>query len=169
MSYLPNTRSVIGIVSVVVGVVLVAGCQSESSQEEQAPSESPLPEGELAIEKPWVQPAPAGRSSALYMTIANGRNMADTLRRVRAPIIGGSEVYRVPSDTGDAEVPADAESLAIPARTRLALTPEDTHVRLTDLSQSFDENNSVILSLEFAKSGLQRVRVPVQEAPPGDE
>lgn len=169
MSYVSNARARYGFISVLVGILLVVGCQSDSSREQQSASEPSLPDGELAIKNPWVRPAPAGSSSVLYMTIANGQETADTLRRVRAPIIGGSEVRTAPSDTAAAEDTTATEFLAVPARTQLVLSPEATHVRLTELSQSFDENSTVILNLEFAQSGLQRVRVPVQTSLPAED
>lgn len=146
----------------------MAACQSDASQQEQA-TEPPLPDGEIAIENPWVRPAPAGSTSALYMTVANGQQTPDTLLRIRAPIIGGSEVYAAAADTADTGDPRPVGSLEVPARTRTTLSPKGTHIRLTKLSQSFDENSSIILNLEFAQTGLQRVRVPVQGSPPTNE
>jgi copper(I)-binding protein len=140
---------------------LVAGCQSESTQEQQETGPPPLPDDELAIENPWVQPAPAGSTSALYMTIANGRQGADTLLEASAPIIDSSEVHSVTA-TGTRKT----SMLPISARSRVILKPGSTHVKLVNLGQSLDENSNVILNLEFAQSGLQRVRVPVQTSPP---
>jgi copper(I)-binding protein len=101
------------------------------------------------------------------MTIANGRQRTDTLLGVRAPIVGGSSVFAPPSDTASSL--AERSTLAIPSRTRMALAPGTTHVKLGGLGQSLDEGSTPILNLEFAQSGLQRVRVPVRTSPPGQE
>jgi len=157
--------SVCGSPSLFAGLLLLAGCQSQSSQsqnQQQAPP--PLPEDELAIENPWVEPAPSGSTSALYMTIANGREHPDTLLRVRAPIVGRSSVYAPPSDTASSL--AQRSTLAIAGRTRLALQPGSTHIKLGNLGQALDAGSTPILNLEFAQSGLQRVRVPVRPSPP---
>ena len=160
--------SILGSLSFLAGLVLLVGCQSQNSQsqnQQQAPP--PLPQNELAIENPWVEPAPSGSTSALYMTIANGRQSPDTLLRVRAPIVGSSNVYAPPSDTASSLV--ERSTLAIPSRTRLALQPGSTHVKLGNLGQSLDAGSTPILNLEFAQSGLQRVRVPVRASPPNSQ
>jgi len=79
------------------------------------------------------------------------------------PIIDSSAAYAPPSDT--ATTLAAMQSLPIPPRTRRALQPGSTHVRLFNLGQSLDEGSTPILNLEFAQSGLQRVRVPVRPSP----
>jgi copper(I)-binding protein len=149
-------RSVLGAYTLCAALLLVVGCQSESTQQQKT-GPPPLPDDEVAIENPWVQPAPAGSTSALYMSVANGRQDADTLLEASAPIIDSSGVYRAEGMTN---------RLPIPARTRVTLKPGSTHVRLVNLGQSLDENSNVILNLEFAQSGLQRVRVPVRTSPP---
>ena len=151
-----HARSLLGALSAVA--LLLAGCQSQSSQDQQT-GPPPLPDNELAIEDPWVRPAPAGSTTALSMTIANGRQGPDTLLRARAPIIDSSEVRR------GAERMAP---LAIPARTRMTLAPDSTHVRLVNLGQSLEENSTLILNLEFAQSGLQRIQAPIQGSAPTD-
>lgn len=158
-----HARSLLGALSVVV--LLLAGCQSQPSQDSQT-GPSPLPDDELTIEDPWVRPAPPGSTTALSMTIANGRQTPDTLIRARAPIIDSSVVQRASADGSGA---AAMGPLPIPARTRMTLAPESTHVRLVNLGQSLDENSTLILNLEFAQSGLQRIRAPVQSSAPTEQ
>lgn len=145
--------------------LLLLGCQGNSSTQE-ASGPPPLPEGELAIENPWVRPAPAGSSSTLYMTIANGRSSADTLLDADAPIIDSTHVYAQASDTTAALT--TRPSLTVPAQTRVALTPDGPHVALRGLQQPLREGEALILNLEFAQSGLQRIRAPIQTSPPSD-
>lgn len=159
-----RARFLLGALSVVGLLLTAAGCQSQSSQDQQT-GPPPLPDDELAIEDPWVRPAPPGSTTALSMTIANGRQTPDTLLRARAPIIDSSEVRRASADGGTEMVGA----LPIPARTRMTLAPDSTHVRLVNLGQSLDENSTLILNLEFAQSGLQRVQAPVQSSAPTDQ
>ena len=155
-----HTRCLLGALSVVA--LLLAGCQSQPSQDSQT-GPPPLPENELAVEDPWVRPAPVGSTTALSMTIANGREGPDTLLRARAPIIDSSEVRR-----GAGAAAERVGSLPIPARTRTTLAPDSTHVRLVSLGQSLEENSTLILNLEFAQSGLQRIQVPIQRSAPTD-
>jgi copper(I)-binding protein len=158
MIRLMDTRS--GFSVLVLALLLAMGCQSESS-EQQETSPSPLPDNEIAIEDPWVRPAPAGSTSALYMTIANGRQNPDTLLEVNAPIIDSSAVL-----SGDTEM---SDGLPVPAQSRTTLAPESTHVRLVNLQQSLDENGSVILNVGFAQSDRQRMQVPVRTSPPSEQ
>lgn len=160
-----HARSLLGALSVVALLLTAAGCQSPSSQDQQT-GPPPLPDDELAIEDPWVRPAPPGSTTALSMTIANGRQTPDTLLRARAPIIDSSMVKRTSADGSGA---AMAGGLPIPARTRMTLAPDSTHVRLVNLGQSLDENSTLILNLEFAQSGLQRVQAPVQSSAPTEQ
>jgi copper(I)-binding protein len=159
--------SILGSFAVLAGLLLAPGCQTGDTQEGEQTAPPPLPDDELAIENPRVEPAPAGSTGTLYMTIANGRQAADTLLRVRAPIVDSSAAYAPPSDTATNRAMMDA--LPIPARTRMALRPDSAHVKLFNLGQSLDEGSTPILNLEFAQSGLQRVRVPVRTAPPADQ
>lgn len=154
--------------TVLTAMLLISACQTNSSQEQQQSDEAPLPEGELAIEEPWVRPAPAGSTSALYMSIANGRSSADTLVDVRAPILDSIAIQTSATDTAQGAGPQTANALPIPAQSRVALTPDGSHVRLINVNQSLDENSSLILNLEFSESGLQRVRVPVRSSAPSN-
>lgn len=81
--------------------------------------------------------------------------------------MGTSSVYAPPSDTASSL--AERSTLAIAGRTRLALHPGSTHVKLVNLGQLLDAGSTPILSLELAQSGLQRVRVPVRTSPPNSQ
>ncbi|MFB6248077.1 MAG: copper chaperone PCu(A)C [Salinibacter sp.] len=157
-----HARSLIGILSAAALLLTAAGCQSQSSQDQET-GPPPLPDNEIAIEDPWVRPAPAGSTTTLSMTIANGRQGPDTLLEARAPIVDSSAVRRASADGS-----GTMGFLPIPARTRTTLAPDTAHIRLLSLGQSLDENSTLILNLEFAQSGLQRVQVPVQRSAPTD-
>jgi len=144
----PSTRSVFGAHSVVAALLLLVGCQTDAPQNQQT-GPPPLPEDELAIEDPWVRPAPAGSTTVFSMTIANGRRSADTLLGASAPILDSSDVRQA----AGGEI---TSSLSIPGSTRVVLAPDTTHVRLVNLGQSVDENSSLVLNVDFAQSGLQR-------------
>lgn len=154
--------------SLFVTALLVTGCgggdSGSSAQEDTGPP--PLPDGELAIENPWVRPAPAGSSSVLYMTIANGRSGPDTLLDADAPIIGGMQMYDMPADTAD---PTEASILPVPEQSRLTLAPNGRRLHLSGLQQALNEGETLVLNLEFSQSGLQRIRVPIRSSPPSDQ
>jgi hypothetical protein len=146
---------------------VTAGCgggEQNDAQQEQPP---PLPSGELAVEDPWVRPASSGGTSALYMTLANGLDTADTLLSVRAPIVGSSEVHASSDSAGTASM-TPIGPLPVPSKTRVTLAPGSTHVMLMDLGQPLRQGESVVLSLDFAEAGLRRIRAPIQAQPPSD-
>jgi len=151
-------------------LALVAGCQSGGSgsatSEDTGPP--PLPDGEVAIENPWVRPAAAGESTAFYLTIANGTSTPDTLVDVEAPIIGGVEMHKSQTDTSNMTSMTPIKTMAAPGSTRTTLAPGGTHVMLTGLGQSLDSGSTVLLTLDFAQSGLQRIQAPVRNTPPSD-
>ncbi|MFO8100283.1 MAG: copper chaperone PCu(A)C [Salinibacter sp.] len=163
-------RSAPRFVALVLGLMstglLLWGCQGDSSSSEEA-SAPPLPDGELAIEDPWVRPAPAGSSSALYMTIANGLNAPDTLTDIDAPIIDSVQVYDLASDTTDEATAVG--TLASPAQERVSLTPDGRSVGLFGLQQPLAEGETLVLNLQFAQSGLQRIQVPIRSSPPNED
>lgn len=150
----------LGLLPLFAAALLLGACQTETAVDEQAEPE--LPEDEVAIEDPWVEPASTGDSTSLYMTIANGRASTDTLVDVRAPIIGDVEFRRPATDTSSATSAESLDSLPVPSEMRTALEPNGPYIVLTDLSQSLTEESSIVLDLVFSQSGRQRVRVPVR-------
>jgi copper(I)-binding protein len=57
-------------------------------------------------------------------------------------------------------------SLPVPPKTRTALEPGGKHVMLMNLSQPLSAGESVVLNLDFAESGLLRLRAPIRMEPP---
>lgn len=126
----------------------------------------PLPEGELVLEEPWARPASAGGTSAVYFRVANGTTSADTLVEVRTPAADSVAIHETVQQ-GDTTRMQPAGSLAVPAEQRMALEPGSSHVMLMNLSQPLSAGDNVIIDVEFASEGLQRINVPVRERAPG--
>lgn len=157
-----------GLASLLVIAFLVGACQTETTQNDQQ-MKPQLPEDELTIEDPWVEPAAQGESTTLYMTIANGRASADTLIGARAPIFENAQIHAPSSDTEEMAESTSREWVSIPAQTRLILAPDTTYIRLTSLNQALDEDATLLVTLEFSQSGLQQVRAPVQSMAPSND
>lgn len=154
-----------GLSSLLAIALLLGACQTNNTQSNED-SEPPLPENELAVEDPWVRPAARGDTTHLYMTLANGMSDADTLVGARAPIFESVQMYEPVSDTSGRSQTEPVESLPISAETRTSLAPAGAKVALQNLDQPFEEGSTILVTLEFAQEGLQRVRAPVQSSAP---
>jgi hypothetical protein len=149
-------------------VLVACGGGSDGTDQAQQQQEPALPDGEVAVDEPWVRPAAAGGNSALYMTLLNGTTSADTLVDVMAPIIDSIQVHESTDTAGTASMQPMGTSVPIAAQSRVALEPGGKHVMLMNLSQPLVEGESIVLNLEFAQAGLRRVRAPIQAQPPSD-
>lgn len=153
-----------GFLVLLILLVLIGACQSETTSNQQR---EPLPEGELAIEDPWVRPAAAGDTARLYMTIANGRSNADTLVGARrAPLYQDVQIFGPDTSGMDGVQPVD--SLIIRPQRRVHLAPDSAYVALNSLSQPLNEGETVLVTLDFAQGGLQQVRASIRKNPPSD-
>lgn len=166
MTSLSRSSSLRGITGLLALALLLTGCQTDTTQQNQQ-TQPELPENELAIEDPWVRPASPGDSTALYMTIANGRSSADTLLGAQqAPAFASVQLFSAP-DTAGMTQPID--SLVVPARARTHLAPDSAHVVLNNLNQSLSEGGTLLVTLDFAQSGLQQIQAAVRTSPPGSQ
>jgi len=152
-------------------LLLLAGCGggSDSADADQQQAGPELPTGELKVHDPWVRPSPAGGNSALYVTLLNGTNAADTLVDVTAPIIDSIQVHQTTDSAGTTKMTPMGTSVPIAPKSRVALAPGGTHVMLMNLNQPLTAGESVVLNLDFAQSGLRRIRAPIQNQPPTGE
>lgn len=163
------TRSSRTLLTALVAAALLglSACGGGGDAEPAQPAEAPpLPDGELTVENPWVRPAQSGGNSALYLTVANGTASADTLLSAEAPIVGTSSIHTSAEDSAGTVKMEPVGPLPIPAQTRVTLEPGGTHVMLMNLSQPLTQGEAVVLNLEFAKSGLRRIRAPIQNTAP---
>lgn len=141
-------------------VVLFPACQGDMTQEQQQ-MEPELPDNELVVEQPWVEPASRGDSTTLYMTVANGRSQADTLLGARAPIFDGFQIYSLSADTAASGQMEPGSTLSFPAQKRMSLNPDTSYVVLRNLNQNLSEGGTMLVTMEFAQSGLQQVQARV--------
>lgn len=146
-------------------LLVVGGCASED-QQAQEPEMPPLPENELALEAPWARPAPSGGTSAVYFRVANGTASADTLVEVRTPIADSVAIHQT-TQSADTTRMQPAGTVTIPAQQRTVLEPGGMHIMLMQLGQPLSVGDNVLIDVEFAEAGVQRLSVPVQETAPG--
>lgn len=156
-----------GCIPALLFAILLTSCQTDTTQEQQ--TEPELPEDELAIEDPWVRPTSLGDSTMLYMTVANGRSEADTLLGARAPIFGETQIYASSTDTTATSRARPDSVLVIPPQARTRLRPEGSYLVLRNFNQSLSEGGTLLVTVEFAQSGLRQVQARVRTSAPSSE
>jgi periplasmic copper chaperone A len=124
----------------------------------------PLPEkqaGEVSVEQVEVRMAPAGASTAaVYFTLRNSTQLADTLKRISSPA-GTISLHSTMLHDNGVVMMTPLPRVAIPASTTLLFKVGERHGMLEQLSSPLHVNDSVSLTFEFArrKSILMTVRV----------
>lgn len=99
------------------------------------------------------------------MTVANGRTVPDPLMGAqRAPIYEGIQLFA--ADEGEMRA---VDSLVVPPETRTSLAPDSAYVTLSNLNQSLEEGETILVTMDFAQSGLQQTQVSVRTSPPSDK
>lgn len=99
------------------------------------------------------------------MTVANGRTVPDPLMGAqRAPIYEGIQLFA--ADEGEMRA---VDSLVVPPETQTSLAPDSAYVTLSNLNQSLEEGETILVTMDFAQSGLQQTQVSVRTSPPSDK
>lgn len=119
--------------------------------------------GAVRIEDPWARPS-AGMTGAgaVYMTLTNIGDEADTLTAAAAPVARKVELHTHIAD-GDVMRMRPIESIVVPAGATVQLRPGELHVMLVGLEKPLMPDQSFPLTLTFETGGEVTVNVPVLE------
>lgn len=60
------------------------------------------------------------------------------------------------------------DSLVLLPDTQTSLGPDSAYVALNSLNQPLKEGESILVTVDFAQSGLQQAQVSVRTSPPSD-
>ncbi|MBV9758052.1 MAG: copper chaperone PCu(A)C [Alphaproteobacteria bacterium] len=127
----------------------------------------PVP-GPIQISRAWT-PAPEkpGGDTALYMTLANDGEVADSLVRARCAFADFTD--RVTVDAGGEGSPSTrtVKAIPLPAHQTVTLKPDGYHIQLLHTTQPLQPGQIVGCTVTFQKSGERLVEVTV--APPGTQ
>jgi cytochrome oxidase Cu insertion factor (SCO1/SenC/PrrC family)/copper(I)-binding protein len=121
----------------------------------------PVTSGDLRISGAVI-PAPAGRAmAAAYFTIENLGTIADTLRGVEAPTLGGvGMLHETAHQAGGTLTMRGVAEVVVPAGGSVRLAPGALHVMLPSPERTLAPGGTVPLLLTFARGG--RVAVPAR-------
>jgi copper(I)-binding protein len=153
-----------------VSLAFAAACSPNSTAPHGAAAVCRPARGEtIAVSDVWVRPAAAGQpTSAVYFTICNAGDAADSLVSVSSPVANMVEVHRTSRDQEGIVSMAPAGDLELPPGVAVALEPAGTHVMLMDLTAPIEAGGSVRLTLHFERSKPLSVKA-VARVPSADE
>lgn len=118
----------------------------------------------ITVEEPWARQSPmAMGNGAAYMIIKNSGNEADTLTGASTGIANVAELHETTMENDVMRMrPVEGQRIEIPAGGQVELKPGGLHVMLMDLKQQINPGDTFELTLQFEKSGEQKVQVEVR-------
>jgi periplasmic copper chaperone A len=150
----------VAIVTSLALALAVVGCSPAGSS---GGSPTAVAGGPLVVRDAWVRAAPAGGTSAAYMSMTNGRLAADSLVGVSAPdITDSASPHQTSTDASGMTGMTHTESLAIPAGGTVVLEPGGFHIMLMDLKHDLKAGDRVRLILAFEQAGVLNVDAEVR-------
>jgi copper(I)-binding protein len=113
----------------------------------------------VAVTGAWARATlPHQDEGVAYFTLLSPGG--DTLTEIDTPAAAMAMLHRTSSTGGMASMD-DLENLPLPAGKSVTLSPGGTHVMLMQMPHPLKAGDTLVLSLHFAKAGVQTVRVPV--------
>ena len=113
--------------------------------------------GNLNIKDVWVRPANKGMNTALYFTVENNSNKADTLLSVTssiAEIVQMHETFKSGEMMGMREVKA----ITINPNTTFEFKPGGHHIMVIGLKKTVRKNDMLEFTLHFKNAGNINVK-----------
>lgn len=122
----------------------------------------------IVISNAWVRGVPPGSSvSAVYMTIENKGGEDDRLTGMSSDVAESAELHISKVSEGGVSTMERIKTLNIPSGKTAELKPGGMHVMLIGLKESLAGKEYVTLNMNFEKSGVIKIEVPVKSAVDG--
>ena len=110
------------------------------------------PEDKIKINNVWMRTSSQNMATALYFTIENTSEKADTLFRVDSDIAGKVEIHETYSQ-GDMMGMRKVDFLVIKSKKNLELKPGSYHVMLMKLKEDVNDGDKDNFVLHFKQAG----------------
>jgi len=110
------------------------------------------PEDKIKINNVWMRTSSLNMATALYFTIENTSEKADTLFRVDSDIAGKVEIHETYSQ-GDMMGMRKVDFLVIKSKKILELKPGSYHVMLMKLKEDVNDGDKENFVLHFKQAG----------------
>jgi copper(I)-binding protein len=141
---------------------LFLGCGSESNSPNESDSKKEVVLGKIALDNAWARPGSKQGKSAVYLRISNGTASTDTLLSFHSNATETVELHKsIENDDGTTSM-RPAEQQIIPAGEKLQLQPGGLHLMLIGLKKDIAVDDTLQISLEFARAGTVTTTAPVQ-------
>lgn len=116
---------------------------------------------DIVVDSPWAR-ATIGvdRPGAIYLTIHNVGEDADTLLHVSTPVAGKAEIHETTTQGGVSRMAPAGPIVVRPGET-VVLEPGGLHTMLMDLERALTEGETFQMTLEFEHAGRLFVTVPI--------
>lgn len=138
-----------------LSILPLTGCQSGAD-------DSPARADGIHIENPWARPADEGRMSAVYLSLTQHGEPADTLTGASSDIASLVEIHESYEADDGLMGMRHVEEISLPADESIRLEQGGLHIMLIQLRQAITAGDQVELTLHFARAGDVPVQVPVQ-------
>lgn len=129
--------------------------------DENAPPPEPTPAG-LSVRGAWARAADSGAMTAVYFTLANDADVADTLTSVSSPDATLTEMHISIQRDGMMHM-SPVTALPVPALDSVSFRPLGAHVMLTGVVRPLSEGDSVTTTLSFVSGATLTVRAGVRK------
>jgi len=106
------------------------------------------PEDKIKIIDPWVRPNAEGMSTALYFTIENSCEEADTLYKVESNVSKRVEIHET-YQSGEMMGMRKVEMIVIEANSSFELKPGSHHIMVMKLKQDINIGDETNFTLYF--------------------
>ena len=110
------------------------------------------PQENIKIKDAWIRPASEKMASALYFTIENTGESADTLYKVNSDIAEKVEIHETYSE-GEMMGMRKVDFIAIPGKSSFEFKPGAHHVMLMKLKKNINVGDEENFTLFFKEAG----------------
>ncbi|MBT8386519.1 MAG: copper chaperone PCu(A)C [Ignavibacteria bacterium] len=109
-------------------------------------------EEKIKINDPWIRPSSEGMATALYFTIENSGEEADTLYKVESEISKRVEIHET-YKSGDMMGMREVEMIVIQPNSSFELKPGSHHIMVMKLIRDIPIGDRVEFLLHFNQAG----------------
>ena len=110
------------------------------------------PEDKIKIKDAWMRPSSEKMATALYFTIENTGEKADTLYKVDCDFAGRVELHETYSE-GDMMGMRKVESIVVNAKNTFELKPGSHHIMVMKLKKDIKDGDKGVFILHFKQAG----------------
>ena len=136
----------ISVLAVGVFLLLLAGCSAK----------------ELQVQDAWSRPGQAGGTSAIYFTIDNPLESADTLLGVTSDAAETVEMHMSQMEN-DVMTMVPQRTVPVAALSTVKFEPGGLHVMLINLKKDLKAGDSFSATLSFDQAGPVTIKITVKE------